>query len=126
LVSGKRNHTGYVKNEPQAYSRLCGRTAAAIKLHHPGAKTAIWLLFVENGMMGHQYSSDAESEQTQFFLTATERCLKELSRARDFITRMQRPEVILLFIHSIIKIPVLLKTAVGKYIGKLLPTRHAN
>jgi len=39
---------------------------------------------------------------------------------------MQRPEVILLFIHSIIKIPVLLKTAVGKYIGKLLPTRHAN
>ncbi|XDV28776.1 hypothetical protein PO909_031991, partial [Leuciscus waleckii] len=62
----------------KAYSRLCGRTAAAIKLHHPGAKTAIWLLFVENGM-GHLYSCDAESEQTQFFLTATECCLKELN-----------------------------------------------
>ncbi len=84
LVSGKRNHTSCMENEAQDKQTIlssCGRTAAAIKLEHPGQKTAIWLLFVENGV-GHRYSSDAESEHTLFFLTGTEHYLKELNWTR--------------------------------------------
>lgn len=79
LVSGKRNHTGCMENKAQYKQTILSslrQNSCCDQAWSPQAKTAIWLLFVENGM-GHQCSSKDESEQTHAFLIGIKCYLKQ-------------------------------------------------
>lgn len=99
-------------NTSKPYSRLCGRTAAAIKHDHPRQKQQSGFCLSKMAWDISAHPRMNLNKHTPFLLALNVTLNKEFKSEVAYWdclhTWMQRPEVISLFIHNIIRTPVLL------------------